>query len=334
MSNSECFVDNFIEYNSGVSYDYGQLVCYVFTIFGILASSIIIITRNKYFKTNSGFGYLILAMGVCDFFVSFTWLAANFVDNSVQYHNCITNTTSTQLAKYWIANAYHINDVFLLASAFMGLAVSYIAISVLYLNAIANNIQWKRLIAACFAIPLVYWIVITIVYTVNFSMRSKSDQPGINLLRAQWNIFYNLVISIIASIVVALFILFYVLTTIGLSNQKSSPLNSSKTLMLNMIQAITISNMICWIPMIVFCATTAAGYMSDYSESDPVYYAILYVYNATASCKGLYHLISLYICERLCQRNAETTVKEEVDTIQWTPTKEFKFNFSLNDDTL
>ncbi|KAJ3269188.1 hypothetical protein HDV01_001699 [Terramyces sp. JEL0728] len=157
-------------------------------------------------------------------------------------------------------------------------------------------------------------------------MRGNTNQMGIALLKSQWDIFYNILLTVIACIVVVLYIVFYILTTIGMN---SKHLCSSKIVMLNVIQAITISNMICWVPMIVFCSTTAAWYMAGFNESDPVYYFGLYIYNATASCKGLYHLISLYICERYndCKDRAE----KDVDTIQWS---DDKLNYSLNDNTL
>ncbi|KAJ3316912.1 37S ribosomal protein S9, mitochondrial [Boothiomyces sp. JEL0866] len=59
--------------------------------------------------------------------------------------------------------------------------------------------------------------------------------------------------------------------------------------------------------------------LSNMNESDPPYYFILYLYNATVSSKGMYHLLSLFMSEL----GNETSEKPEpLATVQWSMTKD------------
>ncbi|KAJ3270019.1 hypothetical protein HDV01_000730 [Terramyces sp. JEL0728] len=324
--NKQCLLTSFVNVDNGLSFDSGQLFLYIFTFLGLCGSLVIILTSQKYIKTNSGFGYLILAMSTCDLLVSVTWLIANLVNDLTIYRHCVEDTDFLPIENYMIDNLFSINDAFLLASSFLGLAVAYIAIAVLYLNAITSNLKWKKLVAISFGVAFIYWILIVTVHTLKFVLKSCLEQFKLDYLPA----IQDILISISAGLVVILSVILYFLTSKALQKVQYN----STTLMLNMIQAITISNIICWIPLAIYRSTLAAIFMSNYTESNLVYFLIFSSFTGTAPAKGIYHLLSLWISESFTRWKLNRNAKAVLDTIDWTMSKEKGLTTNMDDDTL
>ncbi|KAJ3269191.1 hypothetical protein HDV01_001702 [Terramyces sp. JEL0728] len=126
-------------------------------------------------------------------------------------------------------------------------------------------------------------------------------------------------------------------------------MNGPKALMLNMIQAITVANLVCWIPMIydysfqLYRMYHKIGLYDDNNNEtgDPLkllaYYAPLYLFDATVAAKGMYHIIALYLSQQCTVvDNNKTAASIELETIHWSSSKQEKpdSTFKVDEDTL
>lgn len=320
----QCLTSIFVNVDNGLSFDGGQLSLYIFTLLGLLGSVVIILTSNKYIKTDSGFGNLILAMSISDFLVSMSWLTANLTSDLTNYKHCVEDTDLAPVERYMIDNLFSFNDSLLLLSSFLGLAVAYIAIAVLYLNALTSNIKWRKLVVISSVISIVYFLIILAIHTAR--LLSSGDM----FIFADLQPIQDIIIALTAGLVVVLSVFLFAQTYRAMRSLQSD----STTIMLSLIQAITVSNIICWIPLILFRSTSAALFLSNYYESNLVYFLIYCFFTGTAPAKGLYHLLSLWISEWWIKYKIKLNQKAALDTIDWLPTKDYPVPFSNDTVTL
>lgn len=112
-----------------------------------------------------------------------------------------------------------------------------------------------------------------------------------------------------------------------------------------MIQAITIANLFCWIPMIynysfqLYHQTHKLGIYDDNGNMVnpsglPIYYIPLYLFDMTVAAKGMYHIAALYLSQRYTfVDNNKTAASIELETIHWSSSKAEQ-SFKVDEDTL
>ncbi|KAJ3269189.1 hypothetical protein HDV01_001700 [Terramyces sp. JEL0728] len=297
MEQSQCFQDDIL-----LSYDdYSTVVGYILTALGIFGSIMIILTKNRYFSKGSEFGYLVLSIGILDLLTSLAQLSGSLTSAVLQYDHCVGNTTSSMTENYYISQVYRLSDVFLFASGNLGVAVSFIAYSIACRNGINHILNWKKLLMVCIVLSLIVYLGFAIYYDRMYGTDTGAD----------WTIYYYMY-DVYASILVLLFLFFYLSTHLNLYSKKSS--NSPKLLMLTMIQAVTISNLVCWLPMILSYTFTILLSQSSIVYNQKFSSTVAYIASATIYAKGFYHICALYFAELFWKQKP---VDKQEDTIKW-----------------
>ncbi|KAJ3269190.1 hypothetical protein HDV01_001701 [Terramyces sp. JEL0728] len=253
-------------------------------------------------------------------------MPSSLAQSSINYYLCVNPNTpyNTTLTDNFIGgNLVHVSDIFLLASGNVGLAVAFIAFSVVCLNGLASNMKWKSVGSACVAVSVLVYSICAVFYAINYKQQINDPDDFIQP-QAAWQYIYYYTYGIYAAVLVILFIVFYLCTFYQLQIIKVE-YGPTKHLMLNMIQAVTISNLVSWIPYIVgnylnIKQTDEMLNPAGFYETDFTYYFTLYLWSSTVYSKGLYHLIALYLSERLYSQPSSTESSIKMETILWQTT--------------
>ncbi|KAJ3269360.1 hypothetical protein HDV01_001474 [Terramyces sp. JEL0728] len=276
-------------------------------------------------------------MAIFDLLSSIMWLIGTMLFSAVEYKQCRlgiefydpnfnVRTSFEEYPEFWLMFklqrvALQVQDFFLLSSGDIGLIIAYIAFSVVCLDGSSQNIRWKRLLKAAMMPPLILCVGSLICYfnDVKYLTLWAKWYSLVYIRNYNYDIAF-LVYSFALLIPMIVFFTFtlYKLWTRDTPSYKTNINADSRPLriMMNMIQALTLSNIICSISYLYIFQD------AQIIQSDSMIYS--YLYSITVSSKGFYHMIALWMSEykikegKLHSNLSTSSTEPSIPTIEWT----------------
>ncbi|KAJ3312551.1 hypothetical protein HDV04_002868 [Boothiomyces sp. JEL0838] len=291
---------------------YESIIVVVATLLGMTGSILLIKNKSRYHISNTDFGNIILLVSYCDLLYYIFFISAFILAQLPVFYS----QTSTFLSQFIWNTTLALGSIVTYTSLYLGLSIALISFYIVFMLGSAQMVNWKVILSISLIFPTLhsvfYYYIFPFVYN---SMNDGSDTPTISMFRSF--LLYTLI-----GAPIWLSAILYVVTLVKLKqrtryqqavrfmNIRLSEKEYANTIMMKIIQTLTVSNLIAWGPLTLI-------WLVDLIISDSRTTAFLMLIpGITVQSKGLVHYLSL----RYVFRDEEE--KKLPKSIQYKPEKD------------
>ncbi|KAJ3325613.1 hypothetical protein HDV06_003431 [Boothiomyces sp. JEL0866] len=268
---------------------YESIIVVVATLLGMTGSILLIKNKLRYHISNTDFGNIILLVSYCDLLYYIFFISAFILAQLPIFYS----QNSTFLSQFIWNTTLALGSIVTYTSLYLGMSIALISFYIVFMLGSAQMVNWKVILSVSLVFPTIHSVLYYYVFPfVYHSMNDDSDSPSIAMFRTF--LLYTLI-----GAPIWLSAILYVVTLVKLKqrtryqqavrfmNIRISEKEYANTIMMKIIQTLTVSNLIAWGPLtfvwlinVVISDSTTMGYL-------------MLLPGITVQSKGLVHYLSL-----------------------------------------